>query len=124
MWRGRSRATVKAWLVDEASNTPGIVNATKVHSAKRCEVRTVRDIGIARIDRGPVVKLGIYNNIGLVVSRPGEEVSPLFTHVIGKAEIGVAIAGVNFEAAKSVNQHNVKNTINRVTAVDGGSAVL
>src|SRR5438270_8559502 len=124
MWRGSSRATVKAWVVDEASNTPGIVTATKVPAAKRSEVRVMRDIDIARIDRGPVVKLGIYNNIGLVVSRPGEEVSPLFTHVIGKSEIVVAIAGVNFHAAKSVNQPNVKHTIDRVTSVDGGSAVL
>src|SRR5439155_13362350 len=40
------------------------------------------------------------------------------------AEIGVAVAGINFEAAKPVDQPNVKHTTDRVTAVNGRGAVL
>src|SRR5204862_7671592 len=48
-----------------------------------------------------------------------------FSLIVGGAEIGVAIAKVNFGMIlKSVNQPNVKHTSNRVGAVNGGNAVL
>src|SRR5262245_29747603 len=124
MWRRSQGPAVKARPVDKKSNTPSVVTATKIQAAKGVKVRVGRDIGIARINRRPVVNLGVHNNIRLVVSRAREEVCPLFTHVVSKAEIGVAIAGVNFEAAKSMNQPDVNHAIDGITAVNGGSAIL
>ena len=48
--------------------------------------------------------LSVNNNVRLVVTGAGEQVCSLFTLIVGGAEIGVAIAGVNFEAAKPVDQ--------------------
>ena len=66
----------------------------------------------------------VNNNVGLVVTSASKEVCSLFTLIVRGAEIGVAIAGVNFEAAKLVDQPDVNHTTDRVTAVNGGSAVL
>ena len=124
MWRRCQSATVKTRLVDEASHTPGEETAPSIQSAKGPVVGIARDINIARIDRGPVVKLGIHNNVRFVIPGAGKEVCPLFTHVVGKAEIGVAIVGVNFDATKSVSRPDIKHTRHRVRAVDGRSTVL
>src|SRR5207253_1424091 len=83
-----------------------------------------RDVNVAGIERGPVVRLGIDNNVRFIVSSAGEEVSPFFARVIGKAEIGVAIAGVELEATEFVDQPNVEHTGDCVRSINGGSAVL
>src|SRR5439155_22579346 len=58
------------------------------------------------------------------VSSTGEEISPFFARVIGKAEVGVAIAGVELEATELVDQPDVEHTGDRVRSVNGGSAIL
>src|SRR5438309_2221922 len=54
----------------------------------------------------------------------GEEICSFFTHVVGKAEIGVAIASVKLKPTKSVDQKDVDYTRHGVGAVNGGSPVL
>src|SRR4029077_14192072 len=66
----------------------------------------------------------VNNNVRLLVSSAGEEVCPLFTLIVRGAKIGVAVAGINFETAKPVDQPNVNHTTDRVTAVNGRGAVL
>src|SRR5205823_13031476 len=50
--------------------------------------------------------------------------SPFFPRVIGKAEIGVAIAGVELQATEPVDQPDVEHTGDRVRSINGGSAIL
>src|SRR2546430_11769859 len=115
---------VKAWLVKAVSETPGKVLRPKITPTKAGKVSVRGNVAVAAVDRGAIVHLSVNNNVCLVVTSAGEEVCPLFTLIIGGAEIGVAIAGVNFEAAKPVDQPNVNHTTDRVTAVNGGGAVL
>src|SRR4029453_13052097 len=121
---GCPRTAVKARLVNEVSDTPGKVLRSKISTAKAGKVSVGRNVAIAAVDRGAIIQLTVNNNVCLVVTSAGEEVCPLFALIVGSAQIGVAIAGVNFEAAKSVDQPNVKHTTDRVTAVNGRSAVL
>src|SRR5436190_8109802 len=102
----------------------GECTATVIRAAKSREVRITRDISVTRIDCGPIVKLGVNYNVRFIVSSTGEEISPFFTRVIGKAEIGVAIAGVELEATEPVDQPNVEHTGDCVRTINGGSAVL
>src|SRR5439155_17088332 len=67
---------------------------------------------------------GVDDNIGLVVTRTGEEVCSLFSLIVGCAQIRVAIAGVDFEATKPVDQPDIHHTRNCITAVNGRSAIL
>src|SRR4029450_1936564 len=93
-------------------------------SAKTSVVGVTGDIGVAREDCGAIVRLSVKHNIGLIVPDTGEEVCPFFTRIIGKTEIGVAIAGVELEPAEFVNEKEVNNPIDRVGAVNGGGAGL
>ena len=124
MWRRCQCAVVKPRLVDKASDVTGELGGTGVTATKVNEVPIVRDIGIARIDRRAVVELGIHHNVRLVVAGAGEEICSFFTHVVGKAEIGVAIASVKLKPTKSVDQKDVDYTRHGVGAVNGGSPVL
>ena len=108
----------------ERAHVSGECTATEITAAKSREVRITRDISVARIDCGPIVKLGVNYNVRFIVSSTGEEISPFFTRVIGKAEIGVAIAGVDFEATEPVDQPNVEHTGDRVRSINGGSPIL
>src|SRR5437588_12548900 len=106
------------------AHVSGEFTATGILTAKSPEVRITRNISVARKDCGPIVKLGVNYNVRFIVSSTGEEISPFFTRVIGKAEIGVAIAGVELEATEPVDQPNVEHTGDRVRAINGGSPVL
>src|SRR5439155_26523547 len=110
-------------LVNEVSDTPGKVVLAKILTTKAGKVSVGGNVAVAAVDRGGIVHLSVNNNVRLVVTSAGEEVCPLFTLIVGGAEIGIAIAGVNFEAAKPVDQPNVKHTSDRVTAVNGRGAV-
>src|SRR5438874_6043699 len=88
------------------------------------KVRVIGNVPDAVVDGGAILHLSVNNNIRLVVTGAGKEVCSLFALIVGGAEIGVAVAGINFEAAKPVDQPNVKHTTDRVTAVNGGSTVL
>ena len=44
--------------------------------------------------------------------------------IVGRAEIGVAVAAVDLHPAKLVNQIDVENTGDRIGAVNRGGAVL
>jgi hypothetical protein len=81
----------------------GGVKATVIQAAESRKVCITRESNVAGIERGPIVKLGINNDVRFVVPSAGEEVSSFFTRIIGKTEIGVAIAGGNFDATKPVN---------------------
>ena len=102
----------------------GECTAAVIKAAKSREVRITRDISVARVDGGSIVKLGVNYNVRFIVSSTGEEISPLFGRVIGKAEIGVAIAGVELEATEPVDQPNVEHAGDCVRSINGGSAVL
>src|SRR5205823_561635 len=117
-------ATIQIGLVNKASHMPGNVAATEINAAPIDIIGITRDINVAGIERGPIVNLGIYNNVRLIVPSTGEQIHSFFTRVIGRAKIGVAIAGINFEATKLVDQPNVEHTGDRVRTVNGGSAVL
>jgi hypothetical protein len=103
---------------------PGEVTATEINAAPIEIIGITRDINVARIERGPIVKLGIHNNVRLIVPSTGEQVRSFFTRVIGRAKIGVAIAGLNFDGSKLVDQPNVEHTGDRVRTVNSGSAIL
>src|SRR5436190_5105103 len=115
---------VKAWLVNAVSDTPGKVLRPKITPTKAGKVSVRGNVAVAAVDRGAIIRFSVNNNVGLVVTSAGEEVCPLFTLIIGGAEIGVAIAGVNFEAAKLVNQPDINYASDCVTAINRGSAVL
>src|SRR5437868_11173746 len=127
---------MQAWLVNKAvratrgyqcrrrAHAAGERTATVIRAAKPRDVRITRKISVARKDCGPIVKLGVNYNVRFIVSSTGEEISPFFTRVIGKAEIGVAIAGVELEATEPVDQPNVEHTGDCVRSVNGGSAIL
>src|SRR5205823_11077169 len=82
------------------------------------------NVPVAAVDGGALVHHSVNNNVRLVVTGAGKEVCSLFALIVRGAEIGVAVAGINFEAAKPVDQPNVKHTTDRVTAVNGRGAVL
>src|SRR5437868_12087552 len=127
---------MQAWLVNKAvratrgyqcrrrAHAAGERTATVIRAAKPRDVRITRNISVARKDCGPIVKLGVNYNVRFIVSSTGEEISPFFTRVIGKAEIGVAVAGVELEATEPVDQPNVEHAGDCVRSINGGSAVL
>src|SRR4029077_9505281 len=110
--------------VNEVSDTPGKVARPIIRTTKAGKVSVGGNVPVAVVDCGTIVHLSVNNNVRLLVSSAGEEVCPLFTLIVGGAEIGVAVAGINFETAKPVDQPNVNHTTDRVTAVNGRGAVL
>ena len=121
---GDPRAAVKERLVNEISDTPGKIPRPIITPTKAGKVSVGGNVAITAVDRGAIIHLSVNNNVCFVVTGAGEEVCPLFSLIVRSAEIGVAIASVNLEAPKPVDQPNVKHTTDRVTAVNGGSAVL
>src|SRR5438477_10351913 len=121
-----NRAGAGTWAYQKRgrAHVSGECTTTGILAAKSREVRITGDISVARIDCGTIVKLGIDNNVRFIVSSTGEEISSFFTHVIGRAEVGVAIAGVELEATEPVDQPDVEHTGDCVRAVNGGSAIL
>src|SRR5439155_14815831 len=114
----------KARLVNKASDTPGKVTRPRIKTTKAVKVSVGGNVAVAVVNGGTIVQLSVNNNVRLVVTGSGEEVCPLFPLIVGGTEIGVAVAGVNFEAAKLVNQPDVKHATDRIASVNGGSAVL
>ena len=123
--RGRAaRAAVELGPELERPNTAGKVTGTDIIAAKIGVVSIVRDIHVAREDGGAVIKAGVNHDVRLVVARARQEVGGLFGRVIGKPKIGVAIAGVDFQATEAVNQVNVDHARDRVRAVVGRGTVF
>src|SRR5437660_12843132 len=121
---GRPRTAVKTRLVNGVSDTSGKVARSIITTAKTRKVIVGGNIAVATVDGGSVVHLGVHDNIGLVITRASKQISQLFSLIVGCAEIRVAIAGVDFEATKPVDQPDIHHTCNCITAVNGRSAIL
>src|SRR5438105_4047409 len=124
MRRGRPRTAVKTRLVNGVSDTSGKVARSIITTAKTRKVIVGGNIAVATVDGGSVVHLGVHDNIGLVITRASKQLSQLISLIVGCAQIGVAIAGINFEAAKLVNQPDINYASDCVTPVNGRSAVF
>ena len=71
-----------------------------------------------------VIYSGIDHDVGLVVACARKQIGGFLTRVVGKAQIRVAIAGVNLQTTKPVDQENVHHTGHGVSAINGRGAVL
>src|SRR5215831_6359728 len=94
------------------------VTTPAISSAKEILIGVVRNIDIARVNRGGVVDAGENDDVGLVVPGACEQVGGLFTSVVGETKIRVPIAGVNLQPTIAVNQKHVHHAGNRLGAVD------
>src|SRR5437660_2033166 len=121
---GRPRTAVKTRFVNEVSDTSGKVARAIITTAKTRKFIVGGNIAVATVDGGAIVYLGVHDNIGLVITRASKQITHLFSLIVGCAKIRVAIAGVDFEATKLVDQPDIYHTRNCITAVNGRSAVF
>ena len=124
MWSWCSRATRQLWEKNPAGDVPSKEGAAKILPPPLGVVRIVRNVDIASKDSGFVESTGIHNDICFVVACASEQIFSFLTHVVSKSEVGIAVAGINLQAAKPMDQENVDYTCNGIGAVHGRSAVF
>src|SRR5262249_34207482 len=109
----------------EPSNVTGEIAAPPIQSAKPSEipVRRKKAVGTENAT-GPLPEIGNDHDIGLVVSGASFDPSFPFTHIIGCAEIGVAVSAPNLQATEFVNQEEVDHASDRVRSVHCRRAIL
>src|SRR5581483_11167355 len=100
------------------------VTASAIKSAVLILVRVMRNLRVARINRGRVINARVNDDVCLVVTGTGEDVTRLFTAVIGETKVRVAVTPVNLQTTKPVNQEHVNHTRDGLGAVNGRSAVF
>src|SRR5438132_12883762 len=95
-----------------------------IESAPRKLVRVTGNVAVATVDSGPIVGIGDDNDIGLVISRPGNHPRLELACVIGGTQVGVANTGSNLQTAEFVFQKDIEDTGHCIAAINGRGAIL
>src|SRR5947208_7235780 len=107
------------------SNVAREVSAPSIKSSKGVEIPVARNVAIPTENTaGTLPEIGNDNDIGLVVTGAGFDPGFPFTHLIGGAEICVAVSASNFQATEFVDQEEVDHTSDSVRPVHSRRAIL
>src|SRR5207237_2683721 len=98
--------------------------ASSIKSAPRILVRVTGNVAVATVDGGPIIGIGNDHDIGLVISRSGNQPRLELACVIGGAQVCVANTASNLQTTEFVFQKNVDHTRHSIAAINGRGAIL
>src|SRR6266566_7714758 len=84
----------------------------------------MRNVAIARVNGRRVVNSRVNHDVGLVVPSTCEQVAGFFTAIVGETKVRVAVAAVNLQTTKAVDQEHVDHARHSFGTVNRRSAIL
>src|SRR5437868_10244702 len=122
--RDQSKASEWRLWVAEWADEAGEIRAALIKSAPWVLVRVTGNVAVATVDGGPIVGIGNDHDIGLVISRPGNQPRLDLACVIGGAKVGIADTASDLQTTEFVFQKDVEHTGYRIAAINGRGAIL
>src|SRR5438067_7731232 len=121
--RNQSKA-LRSLGVAERADDARKIRAAIIKSAPRKLVRVTGNVAITTIDGGPIVGIGNDHDIGLLISRPGNQPRLELACVIGGTQVRITNAASNLQTTEFVFQKDIEHTSHRIAAINGRSAIL
>src|SRR5437762_10526348 len=121
--RNQSKA-LRSLGVAERADDAGKIPTAIIKSAPWVLVRVTGNVAVATVDGGPIVGIGNDHDIGLVISRPGNQPRLDLACVIGGAKVGIADTASDLQTTEFVFQKDVEHTGYRIAAINGRGAIL
>jgi hypothetical protein len=127
-WRQQSRSQNKCGAATASGTNKiypaGEIAAASVSAPKAFHICIAGEVTVAAKDRGAIVILGKNDNICLVISNACQKVAFALARIVGRAKIGIAVAGIQLQPAKFVLEKDIENAADCVRSVNSGSAIF
>src|SRR5437764_1328806 len=108
-----------------ALHSARFVAASNVESSKWNKIPIAGNVAItAEKTTGALVKIGDHHDVRLVIARARFQPCFPFTHIVGTAEVRVAVGATNLQPTELVDQEEVDHTGDSIRSVHSRGTVL
>src|SRR5438552_2927945 len=101
------------------------IPAANVESSKWNKIAVTGNVAVtAEQATRALIEIGDHHDVGFVITRAGFQPRFPFTHIVGTAEVCVAVRATDFQATEFVDQEEVNHTGHGICSVHRRSAII
>src|SRR5256714_5077288 len=108
-----------------AMHSARFVPTANIESSKWNKIAVTGNVAVtAEQATRALVEIGDHHDVGLVIARAGFQPRFPFTHIVGTAEVCIAVRATDFQATELVDQEEIDHTSDGICSVHRRSAIL